>query len=173
MFPCVRRKNSLTPKRDADNSEKKNPWARTTLVLPRCECVVSFRRSAPELFPSAICVCGWRFIRSPLYRPRRRIPYKSVILAKAWGQSGVASSRHSLKAMNTSHLSQFNRRKGLWAAGALVLAGVFAAGAQSVNSKAAVEVKRDAQPVNRGPLENGSFSSVVKRVAPSVVKITT
>jgi serine protease Do len=52
---------------------------------------------------------------------------------------------------------------------------VFAAGAQSVSSdsKPAVEVKRDTEPVNRGPLENGSFSNVVKRVAPSVVKITT
>ena len=69
----------------------------------------------------------------------------------------------------------FNRRKGLWAAGALALAGAFAAGAQSASSetKPAVEVKRDAQPVNRGPLETGSFSNVVKRVAPSVVKITT
>lgn len=71
--------------------------------------------------------------------------------------------------------SPFNRRKALWAAGALALAGVFAAGAQSASSdsKPAVEVKRDLQPVNRGPLENGSFSSVVKKVAPSVVKITT
>jgi serine protease Do len=76
--------------------------------------------------------------------------------------------------MNT-HSTLFNRRKALWAAGALALAGVFAAGAQSVSSdsKPAVEVKRDTEPVNRGPLENGSFSNVVKRVAPSVVKITT
>jgi serine protease Do len=72
-----------------------------------------------------------------------------------------------------SHTSLFNRRKALWAAGTLALAGAFAAGAQSVNSKPAVEVKRDTQPVNRGPLEHGSFSSVIKRVAPSVVKITT
>jgi serine protease Do len=76
--------------------------------------------------------------------------------------------------MNT-HSNTFNRRKALWAAGALALAGAFAAGAQSVSSdsKPAVEVKRDTDPVNRGPLETGSFSSVVKRVAPSVVKITT
>src|SRR6266542_3073566 len=67
--------------------------------------------------------------------------------------------------------SLFNRRKALWAAGVLALAGAFAAGAQSSNN--AVAVKRDPQPVNRGPLETGSFSSVVKRVAPSVVKITT
>jgi serine protease Do len=74
-----------------------------------------------------------------------------------------------------SHSSHFNRRKALWAAGTLAIAGAFAAGAQSANSdsKPAVEVKRDSQPVNRGPLETGSFSNVVKRVAPSVVKITT
>jgi serine protease Do len=76
--------------------------------------------------------------------------------------------------MNTHHHS-FNRRNALWAAGVLAIAGAFAAGAQSVtaDSKPAVEVKRDSQPVNRGPLETGSFSSVVKQVAPSVVKITT
>ena len=75
----------------------------------------------------------------------------------------------------TTHNSQFNRRKALWAAGALALAGAFAAGAQSNSSdpKPAVEVKRDSQAVNRGALENGSFSSIVKRVSPSVVKITT
>ncbi|MSU51524.1 MAG: DegQ family serine endoprotease [Opitutus sp.] len=77
--------------------------------------------------------------------------------------------------MNTSHTSLFNRRQALWAASVLALAGAFAAGAQSANStaKPAVEVKRSTQAVNRGPLETGSFSSVVKRVAPSVVKITT
>jgi len=77
--------------------------------------------------------------------------------------------------MNTSNTSSFNRRPALWVAGALILAGVFAAGAQSVSpdSKPAVAVKRDTAAVNRGPLETGSFSSVVKRVAPSVVKITT
>jgi serine protease Do len=76
--------------------------------------------------------------------------------------------------MNT-HTHTLNRRKALWAAGVLALAGAFAAGAQSISSesKPAVEVKRDPQPVNRGPLETGSFSNVVKKVAPSVVKITT
>src|SRR5687768_10103900 len=97
------------------------------------------------------------------------------MLGKGWRESRVASSPHILTNMNTqSHT--FNRRKALWAAGVLALAGAFAAGAQSVSSddsKPAVEVKRDTQPVNRGPLETGSFSSVVKSVAPSVVKITT
>ncbi len=77
--------------------------------------------------------------------------------------------------MNTTHHSFFNRRKALVAAGALAIAGAFAAGAQSASSssKSAVEVKRSTKAVNRGPLETGSFSSVVKEVAPSVVKITT
>ena len=81
--------------------------------------------------------------------------------------------------MNTL-TSFFNRRQAFWAAGALAIAGAFAAGAQSAhsnraadNSKSAVAVKRDSQPVNRGPMEMASYSQVVKRVAPSVVKITT
>ena len=97
------------------------------------------------------------------------------MLRKAWGHSGVASCRHFVTTMNTSHASLFNRRQALWAASVLALAGAFAAGAQSGNStaKSAIDVKRNDQPVNRGPLETGSFSNVVKRVAPSVVKITT
>lgn len=77
-----------------------------------------------------------------------------------------------MSSMNTSTL---NRRKTLWVAGVVALAGAFAAGAQSASSgsKPAVDVKRDTQPVNRGPLETGSFSAVIKGVAPSVVKITT
>jgi len=80
-----------------------------------------------------------------------------------------------LTTMNTAHTSFFNRRQALWAASVLALAGAFAAGAQSsaTNAKLAIEVKRNEEPVNRGTLETGSFSSVVKRVAPSVVKITT
>lgn len=75
--------------------------------------------------------------------------------------------------MNTYRDSSlFNRRQALWAACILALAGAFAAGAQSV-TKPAVAVKRDEQTVNRGTLEAASFSSVVKRVSPAVVKITT
>ena len=79
--------------------------------------------------------------------------------------------------MNTSissHPAFFNRRPALWVACLLALAGGFAVGAQSSSAaKPAVAVKRDAEPVNRGTLEAASFSSVVKRVSPSVVKITT
>jgi hypothetical protein len=46
--------------------------------------------------------------------------------------------------MNTNNSHLFNRRHGLWAAAALALAGVFAAGAQSSNST--VAIKRDATP---------------------------
>jgi serine protease Do len=75
---------------------------------------------------------------------------------------------------STRHPSLFNRRQALWAAGVLALAGAFAAGAQSsASSKPAVAIQRDAQPVHRGQMELASFSGVVKKVAPSVVKITT
>ena len=79
--------------------------------------------------------------------------------------------------MNTNHLPtrSFNRRPAILAACVVAFAGAFAAGAQSTKpgNKAAVDLRRDPRDVNRGPLESGSFSSVVKRVAPSVVKITT
>ncbi len=75
--------------------------------------------------------------------------------------------------MNQNRFLPFNRRQTLWVACILAVTGAFAAGAQSSSAKSAVTLKRDADPVNRGPLETGSFSAVVKRVAPSVVKITT
>ncbi len=80
--------------------------------------------------------------------------------------------------MNTSpSLPSFlTRPKAIIAAGTLALAGVIAGlnAASSVpDTKAKVAVKRDSQPINRGQLEPASYSNVVKRVAPSVVKITT
>ncbi|MEO5961703.1 MAG: DegQ family serine endoprotease [Opitutaceae bacterium] len=76
--------------------------------------------------------------------------------------------------MNTSHSHSPNRRRALWTAGVLAVAGVFAGlNAAQNNSAPAISLKRDAQPVNRGQLERASFSDVVKRVSPSVVKITT
>jgi len=81
-------------------------------------------------------------------------------------------------AMNPTSSSPrtFNRRPVAFAAACVVaLAGAFAAGAQSSKpeAKPAVDLQRDSREVNRGPLESGSFSSIVKRVAPGVVKITT
>jgi serine protease Do len=79
--------------------------------------------------------------------------------------------------MNTStkHLSV--RRGSVWAAGVLALAGVFAGvhAAQNSNgntNNTPIVLRRDAQPANRDKLERASFSDVIKRVSPSVVKVT-
>lgn len=93
--------------------------------------------------------------------------------------------------MNTTNIvSTFfrTRRSHLLMVGALLLTGVltFAAvtGSSSDAGKAKknvatspadvkVDVKVDSKEISRGMIEPGSFSSVAKRVAPSVVKITT
>lgn len=67
----------------------------------------------------------------------------------------------------------FIRRPTAWVTVVLALAGVFAGLQAAQNSNSAIALKRDPQPVNRGQLERASFSDVVKRVSPSVVKITT
>ncbi|MBM3852976.1 MAG: hypothetical protein FJ399_07445, partial [Verrucomicrobia bacterium] len=80
----------------------------------------------------------------------------------------------SSKAMKNHPITSLVRQPTLWAAAFLILAGGFAAGARSNgSSQPAVAIQHDSQPVNRGALESASFSGVVKRVAPSVVKITT
>ena len=73
--------------------------------------------------------------------------------------------------MNSSASRSFNHTKAVWTV--LVMAGALAGlqAAQDFNS--AITLKRDTQPVARGQLESTSFSDVVKRVSPSVVKITT
>lgn len=88
------------------------------------------------------------------------------------------SGGHIALTMNTSSSSHsfLTRPKAIIAAGALAIAGVIVglnAAPSTSDSNAKVEVKRDSQPVNRGQLEPASYSSVVKRVSPSVVKITT
>ena len=75
--------------------------------------------------------------------------------------------------MNNSISRTFLRRGLTWSAGALALAGLLAAVHAATGNNAALTLKRDAQPVARGQLERASFSDVVKRVSPSVVKITT
>ncbi|MCX6956741.1 MAG: DegQ family serine endoprotease [Verrucomicrobia bacterium] len=57
--------------------------------------------------------------------------------------------------------------------GAFALAGALFAATGGSSTKPAIDLKRDASPVNRGQLEVGSFSGIVKHVSPSVVKITT
>ncbi len=73
--------------------------------------------------------------------------------------------------MNTSSL--FNRSRAAWAAGIIVLGGALAGIAAQSPGNAAISVHRDPAPVKRGPMEPSSFSDVVKRVSPAVVKITT
>jgi serine protease Do len=75
--------------------------------------------------------------------------------------------------MNTPLLHQFGRRGALALLAALVLgAGAGLAVAQSKSDpKAAVAVKVDNAPLNRGAESVTSFSPVVKRVAPSVVRV--
>ncbi len=53
------------------------------------------------------------------------------------------------------------------------MAGALAGLQAAQDSNSAIMLKRDTQPVARGQLESTSFSDVVKRVSPSVVKITT
>jgi serine protease Do len=75
--------------------------------------------------------------------------------------------------MNTS-LSRFLVRRRAWmAAGTLALAGVIVGLQAAPSADSRVDLKRDAQPINRTQSEPSSYSPVVKRVAPSVVKITT
>jgi serine protease Do len=66
----------------------------------------------------------------------------------------------------------FLRRAAVGAACVLASAGAFAAieGAQPKDH--VIALKRDDSTVNRGTIESASFSAVVKRVAPSIVKVT-
>jgi len=75
--------------------------------------------------------------------------------------------------MNDSSSSRPQFRRAAWLAGLLALAGVFAGLNGAQDSNPAIALKHDNQPVTRGQLERASFSDVVKRVSPSVVKITT
>jgi serine protease Do len=72
---------------------------------------------------------------------------------------------------NDSHRNLF-RRTALGAACLLAAAGLYAAVDANTPSTHAITLKRDDQTVNRGTLESASYSGVVKRVAPSIVKIT-
>ncbi len=62
-------------------------------------------------------------------------------------------------------------RRFVWVAGLVAAAGLMAGAAGAAGSVPLV-LKHDSQTVSRGQLEKASYSDVVKRVAPSVVKIT-
>jgi len=68
--------------------------------------------------------------------------------------------------------STFLGRRFAWAAGVAALAGLLAGAAGAAGSLSPLVLKRDSQVVSRGQLERASYSDIVKRVAPSVVKIT-
>ncbi len=74
--------------------------------------------------------------------------------------------------MNTPTLT---RRRAAFVAGVLALGSLLAAvqGAQSKSNNSPLTLNRDDHTVARGQLEKASYADVVKRVAPSVVKITT
>src|SRR5690348_9916588 len=73
-------------------------------------------------------------------------------------------------AMKTTFFD-FLHRRFAWAAGVVAVAGLMA-GAAGVGSTASAPLvlKHDNQSVSRGQLEKASYSDIVKRVAPSVVK---
>ena len=73
--------------------------------------------------------------------------------------------------MNSSAARILNRRKAVWTIALVAGAMVGLQGTQDANS--AITLKRDTQPVGREQQESASFSEIVKRVSPSVVKITT
>jgi serine protease Do len=76
--------------------------------------------------------------------------------------------------MNIPRLFSSLRTRPLLVAGALAIAGLLVGlNANPAGGKPSVEVKRDDRAVNRDRPEPASFSSVVKRVAPSVVRINT
>jgi serine protease Do len=76
--------------------------------------------------------------------------------------------------MNTDSPRKLFRPTAIAAACLLAAAGLYAAVDANSDSTSphALTLKRDDQAVNRGTLESASFSGVVKRVAPSIVKIT-
>jgi S1-C subfamily serine protease len=75
--------------------------------------------------------------------------------------------------MNSSASHLLTGRKAAWTAGVLAVAGVLVGLRAAQDSNPTVTLKRETQPVASDRIEGASFSDVVKRVSPSVVKITT
>ena len=96
------------------------------------------------------------------------LPYIFVILQKGRREGeGVPW----VLPMKPSHTSSHVRKLAFAGAGLLAAAGLYAAVGASQTGSAPLLLKRDPSSVTRIPMET-SFSSVVKKVAPSVVKIT-
>jgi serine protease Do len=74
--------------------------------------------------------------------------------------------------MNNSSRSTHFRRTAIASAFVLATAGLFAAVDTASSGRNSVELQRDPSAVNRGSLETASYAGVVKRVAPSIVKVT-
>jgi serine protease Do len=74
--------------------------------------------------------------------------------------------------MNNDSRKTLLRRASLGAAFLIAAAGLVAAIDVAAPGKAGLVLKHDDATVNRGPIEAASFSGVVKRVAPSIVKVT-
>jgi len=74
--------------------------------------------------------------------------------------------------MNNITRTFLGRRAALLATGALALGGLLAAVHAAQDSSPALSLKRDSMPIVRTANEPVSFADIVKRVAPSVVKIT-
>jgi serine protease Do len=80
--------------------------------------------------------------------------------------------RHWAILMNNDSRKSLLRRAALGAAFLIATGGLVAAIDVAAPGKAALVLREDAVSVNRGPIEAASFSGVVKRVAPSIVKVT-
>jgi serine protease Do len=74
--------------------------------------------------------------------------------------------------MNNASRNTLLLRVSIGAASLFAAAGLFAAVDAAQSAPHALTLKRDAAPVNRGTIESASFASVVKQVAPSIVKVT-
>jgi|CZKI01.1.fsa_nt_gi serine protease Do len=73
--------------------------------------------------------------------------------------------------MNKDTLATLLRRSAIGAA-CLLASGLHASVDAAQPAPHGLALKRDDHAVNRGPLESSSYAGVVKRVAPSIVKIT-
>jgi len=74
--------------------------------------------------------------------------------------------------MNNTSRNTFLKRAAAAAACAFATAGLFAAIEGAQPKEHALALRRDDSAVNRGAIESASFAGVVKRVAPSIVKVT-